>query len=184
MDFFYFRGRCEELVLHWLYVGVEKATMAQAYLTACKQLEDSAWCMVWEDYSVVLVFFAVVGQFNGLITLSKAADAYEALGRYLRDLGLLNEALAPLQRALEIRETALDPDHPSVAQSLHQVAGLHAQQGKFSTAEALYKHALEIYEGAFGGEHLMVAKELDALAVLYQKQGKCVLRSNLKSNLF
>ncbi|ELT90543.1 hypothetical protein CAPTEDRAFT_219276 [Capitella teleta] len=150
----YARGRCEELVLHWLYVGVEKATMAQAYLTACKQLED------------------MVGQFNGLITLSKAADAYEALGRYLRDLGLLNEALAPLQRALEIRETALDPDHPSVAQSLHQVAGLHAQQGKFSTAEALYKHALEIYEGAFGGEHLMVAKELDALAVLYQKQGK------------
>ena len=31
------------------------------------------------------------------------------------------QALAPLQRALEIRETALDPDHPSVAQTLHQV---------------------------------------------------------------
>ena len=32
------------------------------------------------------------------------------------------QALAPLQRALEIRETALDPDHPSVAQTLHQVS--------------------------------------------------------------
>jgi nephrocystin-3 len=114
----------------------------------------------------------VVGQHNGLFTLSKVADAYEALGRYLRDLGLLSEALAPLQRALEIRETALDPDHPSVAQSLHQVAGLHAQQGKFSAAEALYKHALEIFEGAFGVDHFLVAKEMDALAVLYQKQGK------------
>ena len=50
-----------------------------------------------------------------------------------------SQALTPLQRALEIRETALDPDHPSVAQSLHQLAGLHAQQAKFVTAEALYK---------------------------------------------
>ena len=53
-----------------------------------------------------------------------------------------------------------------------QVAGLHAQQGKFSPAEALYKQALEIYSDAFGAEHYLVAKELDALAVLYQKQGK------------
>ena len=82
------------------------------------------------------------------------------------------QALTPLQRALELRETALDPDHPSVAQSLHQVASLHAQQSKFVTAELLYKQALEIYEGAFGKEHFLVAKELDALAVLYQKQGK------------
>ena len=82
------------------------------------------------------------------------------------------QALTPLQRALEIRELALDPDHPSVAQILHQMAGLHAQQAKFTTAEALYIQALEIYEGAFGKDHYLVGKELDALAVLYQKQGK------------
>ena len=82
------------------------------------------------------------------------------------------QALDCLRRALEIRETALDPDHPSVAQSLHQVAGLHAQWGKFVTAEALYKQAIDIYNGAFGSDHYLVAKELDALAVLYQKQGK------------
>ena len=78
----------------------------------------------------------------------------------------------PLQRALEIREATLDPDHPSVAQSLHQVAGIHAQQSKFTTAEPLYKQAMEIYEGAFGKDHFLVAKELEALSVLYQKQGK------------
>ena len=52
------------------------------------------------------------------------------------------------------------------------MAGLHAQQGSFSTAEALYNQAREIYEEAFGSDHYLVAKELDALAVLYQKQGK------------
>ena len=56
--------------------------------------------------------------------------------------------------------------------TLLQVAGLHAQQGSFSTAEALYNQAREIYEEAFGSDHYLVAKELDALAVLYQKQGK------------
>jgi nephrocystin-3 len=95
----------------------------------------------------------------------------EALGRFLRDIGLLNQAVHPFQHALELRETALDPDHPKVAQSLHQLAGLHAQWGKFSTAEALYKQALEIYDSVPGFDAL-VAKELDALAVLYQRQEK------------
>ena len=77
-----------------------------------------------------------------------------------------------LQRALEVREIALDPDHPMVARSHHQLAGLHAQWGKYSTAEDFYKQALTMYENAYGSDHYTVAKELDALAVLYQKQDK------------
>ena len=42
-----------------------------------------------------------------------------------------NQAAPLLQRSLEIRETVLDPDHPLVAQSLHHLAGLNAQWGKF-----------------------------------------------------
>ena len=53
------------------------------------------------------------------------------------------QALTPLQRALEIRETALDPDHPSVAHTLHQMANLHAQWAKFPTAELLYKQVVD-----------------------------------------
>ena len=80
-----------------------------------------------------------------------------------------------MQRALEVRETALDPDHPIVAHSLHQLANLHAHWNKFPTAEALFKQALEIYQNAFTSEHVLVAKELDALAILYQKQDKYVV---------
>ena len=40
---------------------------------------------------------------------------------------LYSQALPALQRALEIRETALDPDDPLVGRSLHQLACLHAQ---------------------------------------------------------
>lgn len=121
-------------------------------------------------HSIQLMYLVpVVGDCNGMITLPRIADMCEALGRFLRDIGLLDQAVHPLQHALELRETALDPDHPKVGQSLHQLAGLHAQWGKFSTAEALYKQALEIYDSTPGFSAL-VAKELDALAVLYQRQ--------------
>lgn len=82
------------------------------------------------------------------------------------------QALPALQRSLEIRETDLDPDDPLVARSLHLLAGLHTQWGKYSTAETLYRHALEICQNTLGPDHPMVATELDALAVLYQKQDK------------
>lgn len=158
----YARGRCAELISYWQFITADKNSMAQAYFTATRKMEE------------------VVGQNGGLITLPRIADMYESLGRFLKDLGLLNQAVPALQRALEIREIALDPDHPIVARSHHQLAGLHAQWGKFSTAEAFYKQALDIYVDRYGSDHYLVAKELDALAVLYQKQDKHDLAEPLK----
>nr|KAG5697850.1 hypothetical protein BaRGS_017107 [Batillaria attramentaria] len=145
----YAKGRCAELISYWQYIGADKASMADAYFSATKKMEEE--CQV---------------------ALPRVADMYEILGRFLKDLGLLSQALPALQRALELRETAVDPDHPIVARSLHQLAGLHAQWGKFATAELLYRQALDIFEDAFGSDHHLVAKELDSLAVLYQKQDK------------
>ena len=83
------------------------------------------------------------------------------------------QAVRPLQRALEIRES-IDPDHPSVAQSFHLLGGLHGQWGKYATAEAYYKQALEISENAYAGDHPTVLKMLESLVVLYKKQNKWV----------
>ncbi|XP_064411016.1 nephrocystin-3 isoform X2 [Latimeria chalumnae] len=146
----YKRGHFAELLGYWQLVGMDKSSMAAEYFDSLKQYEKCC-----EEDSM-----------TGL------ADLYETLGRFLKDLGLLSQAVAPLQRSLEIRETALDPDHPSVAQSLHQLAGVYVQWKKFGNAEQLYKQALEISENAYGTEHLTVARELDALAMLYQKQNK------------
>ncbi|XP_068092377.1 nephrocystin-3 isoform X2 [Hyperolius riggenbachi] len=147
----YKRGRFAELLSYWQLVGKDKTAMASEYFDALKQYEKSC---------------------EGEESMTCLADLYETLGRFLKDLGLLSQAVTPLQRSLEIRETALDPDHPSVAQSLHQLAGVYVQSKKFGNAEQLYKQALEISENAYGSEHLRVAWELDALAVLYQKQNK------------
>ncbi|XP_074659416.1 nephrocystin-3-like [Tubulanus polymorphus] len=150
----YCRGRCGELLDYWKFIGVDKTLMAREYFGCIKHLEGR------------------LDEFDGAVTLPRVADLCEVLGRFLCDVGLLSQAAAPLQHALELRESALDPDDPKVAQSLHQLAGLHAQWGKYVTAEQLYKQALEIYENATGPDSYNVAKQLDSLSVLYQRQDK------------
>ncbi|CAL1539739.1 unnamed protein product [Lymnaea stagnalis] len=157
------KGRSSELLSYWQMVEWDKESMADAYFTAAKNFEMAC---------------------HKNISLLKVAETYETLGRFFRDLGLLPQALPALQRALEIRETDLDPDDPLVARSLHQLAGLHAQWGKYTTAENLYRHALEICQNTLGADHPMVAKELDALAVLYQKQDKHDLAHPLRKQAF
>ncbi|XP_060104862.1 nephrocystin-3 [Heteronotia binoei] len=159
----YKRGHFAELLSYWQLLGKDKNSMAAEYFSSLKLYEKSC---VREESMISL------------------ADLYETLGRFLRDLGLLSQAIAPLQRSLEIRETALDPDHPRVAQSLHQLAGVYVQWKKFGNAEQLYKQALEISENAYGTEHLRVARELDALATLYQKQNKYEQAEHLRKKSF
>ncbi|XP_048121940.1 nephrocystin-3 isoform X4 [Alosa alosa] len=147
----YKRGHFSELLTYWQFVGKDKVSMATEYFESLKCYEQT--CETEDG-------------------MRRLANLYETLGRFLKDLGLLTQAVAPLQRSLEIRETALDPDHPSVAQSLHQLAGIYVLWRKFGNAEQLYKQALEISESAYGPEHGSVARELDCLALLYQKKNK------------
>ena len=62
-----------------------------------------------------------------------------------------------IKRALAIREKALGPDHPDVAVSLNNLAGLYAYQGRYADAEPLFKRALAIREKALGPDHPDVA---------------------------
>ncbi len=66
---------------------------------------------------------------------------YHAQGRYA-------EAELLYKRALEIREKALGPDHPDVANSLNNLASLYDEQGRYGEAEPLLKRALTILEKA------------------------------------
>ena len=54
---------------------------------------------------------------------------------------------------LAICETALGPDHPSVAVSLSNQAEPYRAQGRYTHAEPLYRRALAIYEKAVGPNH-------------------------------
>lgn len=165
---FYARGRCHELIGYWLHVGVDKVQMAELYLSATKKLESMASMnTIYEDEADDSVEATAM-------SLPEIADVYEAQSRFLRDLGLLNEAAGALQRSLELRETSLDPDDPRVARSLHRLGSLYARWSKHASAEAKYKQALDAYEGGAGrrGDRVQIASILSSLAALYEKQGR------------
>jgi tetratricopeptide (TPR) repeat protein len=77
----------------------------------------------------------------------------------------------PLTRSLMINEKALGPEHPDVATSLNNLAGLYRAQGKYAEAEPLYKRALAIREKVLGPEHPHVAIVCKNMAGLYWKIG-------------
>jgi len=59
-----------------------------------------------------------------------------------------------------------------VATSLHNLALVYDNQGKYAEAEPLYKRALVIAEKALGPEHPHVAQSLNNLGGLFATQGK------------
>lgn len=56
----------------------------------------------WNGFYLLCLQFPVVGQNGGLITLPRIADMYESLGRFLKDLGLLNQVCYTIHMYLQI----------------------------------------------------------------------------------
>jgi CHAT domain-containing protein/tetratricopeptide (TPR) repeat protein len=114
-------------------------------------------------------------------TLSPAAvkDLQEALqlvqlASQLVGQGRYSEAESLYKRSLAIRERALGPNHPDVAQSLSDLASLYELQGRYVDADALYQRAQSILENALAPNNLDVAKLLSNLAGLRYEQGRYV----------
>src|SRR5215831_12033172 len=80
--------------------------------------------------------------------------------------GKYDESRPMAERALELREKALGPEHPDVAQSLNNLAILYRLKGDNAKAEPLYQRALAIFEKALGPEHPDFARSLNNLANL------------------
>lgn len=82
------------------------------------------------------------------------------------------QAESALQRALQIRERILEPEHPVIAESLHDLAFIYYCQGHYIRAESLFQRALAIREQGLGRDHDSLAYTLDNLAVVYTELGK------------
>ncbi len=93
----------------------------------------------------------------------QAVELYQA-GRY-------PEALSLAQRALELDEKALGPEHPDIAVSLGNLAGIYKASGAFEKALPLFQRALKIREKALGPDDPATATSLNNLATLYWATG-------------
>lgn len=92
----------------------------------------------------------------------------ESLDLYNREH--YERALELGNRALELAEKALGPDHPDVAMVINHLASLYDDQEEYARAEPLYKRMLTIKEKALGPDHPEVAEVLESLALLYENQ--------------
>ena len=78
-----------------------------------------------------------------------------------------------LQRsALTIRERGLGPGHPSVADSLNNLAALLTVKGAFQEVIPLHRRALQIREKTFGRDHARVADTLHNLGTVHTEIGE------------
>ena len=75
------------------------------------------------------------------------------------------------EEMLQILEAELGPEHPSVATSLNNLAGLYRHMGDYDKALPLFQRALDIREKVLGPQHPDVATSLNNLALLYRHMG-------------
>jgi tetratricopeptide (TPR) repeat protein len=89
----------------------------------------------------------------------------------LREQGDLVGARPLYERAIEVFENVLGPEHPDTAASLNNLASLLQEQGDFAGARVLFERALAIREKVLGPQHSVTAATLNNLAQLLREQG-------------
>jgi len=77
------------------------------------------------------------------------------------------EAQAMLEKALDIREKTIGPDHPEIAFTLTLLANIAYYRQDFAKAEPLYQRAIAILEKTLPPEHPQVAMRLNNLGIIY-----------------
>jgi len=100
------------------------------------------------------------------------AAARNGMGVMLRMQGKLPEALAHLQRALELQEQALGPDDPNVAALTGNIGLALNEQGKPEEALVHLRRALAIQEATLGPSHPKLAATLGNIGTVLMNQGK------------
>ena len=97
---------------------------------------------------------------------------FNGLGRFYEGQGIYNQAEQYFEQNLQTCLIRLGKEHPYIAPSLHNLAGLYRSQGRYSEAETLYCYALAMRLKLLGPEHPYIATNLNDLALLYSSQGR------------
>ncbi|MBU1558142.1 tetratricopeptide repeat protein [Patescibacteria group bacterium] len=101
--------------------------------------------------------------------LKEAEKLSEKVVLLYRD-GHYDEAIPLAQKALELREKALGPNHTDVASSLNNLAMLYKEKADYTRTETLLLRALAIWEKAKVPDPTSVALSLNNLALLYAEK--------------
>ncbi|MEH2313951.1 MAG: tetratricopeptide repeat protein [Nostoc sp.] len=97
---------------------------------------------------------------------------FTSLGWFYEGQGLYQQAEPWLQLCEKFTKNRLGLEHPHVATSLNNLAGLYVSTGRYNEAEPLFGQALELRKRLLGEEHTDVAASLNNIAELYRLTGR------------
>ena len=100
------------------------------------------------------------------------AQLLQSIADTMRELGLLDLANDPQERALAIRRERLGDDHPDTLASIHNLGILRHIQGELREAEGYYRTALEGRRRVLGDDHPDTLKSIDNLSGVLQEQAR------------
>lgn len=100
------------------------------------------------------------------------ARLFQSMANAMRDLGLLERAAIPQEKALEIRRLELGEDHPDTLTSINETGLLLQNSGKFAAAEPYYRQALEGRRRVLGEGHLDTLTTISDIGELLFSQGQ------------
>jgi eukaryotic-like serine/threonine-protein kinase len=99
------------------------------------------------------------------------AALMHTMSRVYDALGLYDKARPLGEEALKLRRQSLGSEHPDVAASLMNLAGVLYDQGDYAGAEALNREALAMRRNLLGNDHPDVAASLNGLAIVLDLKG-------------
>jgi tetratricopeptide (TPR) repeat protein len=123
---------------------------------------------------LVILTFVLLGTLPSVLHAQGAGIEWEILNQEVVELhraGNYDRVVLVAQKALQVAEQNVGPDHPDVATTLNNLALLYDNQGDPAKAEPLYERSLAISQKALGPDHPDVAGSLNNLAELYRTQG-------------
>jgi len=117
--------------------------------------------------------------------LGEAAVRNE-IGSIHYNLGTLDQSAAAFQRALQLWEAKLGPDHPDTLKAVNNLGQVRARQQRSADAEALYRRALEGRRRVLGPDDSYTLVTMNNLAELYRgskrlDEAEALLRQALES---
>ena len=166
-------------------------------LARTDKLEQLKNCLV--DLDMFLKLFTKTRQYELLGYWLQLDDAYDKVAKYTEALNEYETAIGTgrgflirlanvaeflricadftgaeplMRRSLAIAEESFGADHPDVATTLNNLAGLFHNTNRWAEAEPLFRRALAIDEASFGPDHPKVAIRLSNLALLLQDMGR------------
>lgn len=96
----------------------------------------------------------------------------DRIGNFYKGQKLYELAHPWFVKCLYVARTRLGNDHPDVATSLNNLAGLYYAQKRYAQAESLYTQVLKLRKRYLGTHRTEVATTLNNLAGLYYAQGR------------